>query len=46
MLKLTHGASGRLLLQRPGPTNVPDRVMRAMANATIDHRGPEFQVIG
>lgn len=46
MLKLTHGASGRHFLQIPGPTNVPDRVMRAMDNATIDHRGPEFQVIG
>jgi alanine-glyoxylate transaminase/serine-glyoxylate transaminase/serine-pyruvate transaminase len=46
MLKLTHKASGRHFLQIPGPTNVPDRVMRAMDNATIDHRGPEFQVIG
>ena len=46
MLKLTHRASGRHFLQIPGPTNVPDRVMRAMDNATIDHRGPEFQVIG
>jgi alanine-glyoxylate transaminase/serine-glyoxylate transaminase/serine-pyruvate transaminase len=46
MLKLIHKASGRHFLQIPGPTNVPDRVMRAMDNATIDHRGPEFQVIG
>ena len=46
MLKLTHGASGRHFLQIPGPTNVPDRVLRAMDNPTIDHRGPEFQVIG
>ena len=46
MLKLTHKAGGRHFLQIPGPTNVPDRVMRAMDNATIDHRGPEFQVIG
>jgi alanine-glyoxylate transaminase/serine-glyoxylate transaminase/serine-pyruvate transaminase len=34
--------SGRHFLQIPGPTNVPDRVLRAMDNATIDHRGPEF----
>lgn len=33
---------GRHFLQLPGPTNVPDRVLRAMARATIDHRGPEF----
>ena len=33
---------GRHFLQIPGPTNVPDRVLRAMAKATIDHRGPEF----
>ncbi|MDP1901493.1 MAG: aminotransferase class V-fold PLP-dependent enzyme [Rubrivivax sp.] len=46
MLKLTHKASGRHFLQIPGPTNVPDRVLRAMDNPTIDHRGPEFQVIG
>ncbi len=35
--------SGRHFLQIPGPTNVPDRVLRAMAKPTIDHRGPEFQ---
>ena len=34
--------SGRHFLQIPGPTNVPDRVLRAIDNATIDHRGPEF----
>lgn len=33
---------GRHFLQIPGPTNVPDRVMRAMNRPTIDHRGPEF----
>ncbi len=33
---------GRHFLQIPGPTNVPDRVLRAMAAPTIDHRGPEF----
>jgi alanine-glyoxylate transaminase / serine-glyoxylate transaminase / serine-pyruvate transaminase len=35
--------AGRHFLQIPGPTNVPDRVLRAIARATIDHRGPEFQ---
>ena len=39
-------ASGRHFLQIPGPTNVPDRVLRAMARPTIDHRGPEFGVLG
>ncbi len=46
MLTLTHKAGGRHFLQIPGPTNVPDRVLRAMDNPTIDHRGPEFQAIG
>ena len=36
------GKSGRHFLQIPGPTNVPDRVLRAMDRPTIDHRGPEF----
>ena len=35
-------SSGRQFVQIPGPTNVPDRVLRAMARPTIDHRGPEF----
>lgn len=34
--------AGRHFLQIPGPTNVPDRVLRAMDYPTIDHRGPEF----
>ena len=34
--------SGRHFLQIPGPTNVPDRVLRAIAQPTIDHRGPTF----
>jgi len=38
--------SGRHFLQIPGPTNVPDRVLRAIDRATIDHRGPEFQKLG
>jgi len=37
--------SGRHFLQIPGPTNVPDRVLRAMAAPTIDHRGPEFATL-
>ncbi len=39
-------ATGRHFLQIPGPTNVPDRVLRAIDRATIDHRGPEFAVLG
>lgn len=35
-------ATGRHFLQIPGPTNVPDKVLRAMAQPTIDHRGPAF----
>lgn len=34
--------TGRHFLQIPGPTNVPERILRAMARPTIDHRGPEF----
>lgn len=34
--------SGRHFLQIPGPTNVPERISRAISRATIDHRGPEF----
>ena len=37
--------TGRHFLQIPGPTNVPDRVIRAMAQAVIDHRGPEFATL-
>ena len=37
--------SGRHFLQIPGPTNVPDRILRAIDNPTIDHRGPEFAVL-
>jgi alanine-glyoxylate transaminase/serine-glyoxylate transaminase/serine-pyruvate transaminase len=40
------GHSGRHFLQIPGPTNVPDRVLRAIAMPTIDHRGPEFAELG
>ena len=38
--------SGRHFLQIPGPTNVPDRILRAMARPTIDHRGPAFAALG
>ena len=34
--------SGRHFLQIPGPTNVPERILRAIDKATIDHRGPAF----
>jgi len=37
---------GRHFLQIPGPTNTPDRILRAMAAPTIDHRGPEFAELG
>jgi len=37
--------SGRHFLQIPGPTNVPERVLRAIDSATVDHRGPEFQAM-
>jgi alanine-glyoxylate transaminase / serine-glyoxylate transaminase / serine-pyruvate transaminase len=42
MFQLDSHPSGRHFLQIPGPTNVPDRVLRAMDHPTIDHRGPEF----
>ena len=38
--------SGRHFLQIPGPSNVPDRILRAMDFPTIDHRGPEFSELG
>ena len=40
------GHTGRHFLQIPGPTNVPDRVLHAIAFPTIDHRGPEFGELG
>jgi alanine-glyoxylate transaminase/serine-glyoxylate transaminase/serine-pyruvate transaminase len=39
-------APGRHFLQIPGPTNVPDRVLRAIDRPTIDHRSPEFGRLG
>ena len=38
--------SGRHFLQIPGPTNVPDRVLQAIAMPVIDHRGPDFAELG
>ncbi len=38
--------AGRHFLQIPGPSNVPDRVLRAMDNPTMDHRGPDFGKLG
>ena len=38
--------TGRHFLQIPGPTNVPDRVLRAMDMPTLDHRGAEFAELG
>jgi alanine-glyoxylate transaminase / serine-glyoxylate transaminase / serine-pyruvate transaminase len=37
--------SGRHFLQIPGPTNVPDAVLRAIDAPTIDHRGPDFSAL-
>jgi alanine-glyoxylate transaminase/serine-glyoxylate transaminase/serine-pyruvate transaminase len=45
MVRLNAHPSGRHFLQIPGPTNVPDRILRAMDHPTIDHRGPEFQAL-
>jgi alanine-glyoxylate transaminase/serine-glyoxylate transaminase/serine-pyruvate transaminase len=45
-MKNTAARSGRHFLQIPGPTNVPDRVLQAIAMPTIDHRGPEFAALG
>jgi alanine-glyoxylate transaminase/serine-glyoxylate transaminase/serine-pyruvate transaminase len=46
MVTLDRHPSGRHFLQIPGPTNVPDRVLRAIDRPTIDHRGPEFGDLG
>src|SRR5918993_3447424 len=44
-MRLNSHPSGRHFLQIPGPTNVPDRILRAMDHPTIDHRGPEFNAL-
>ena len=46
MIPLDQHPSGRHFLQIPGPSPVPDRVLRAMSLPTIDHRGPEFGQLG
>ena len=46
MIKLDNHPSGRHFLQIPGPSPVPDRILRAISLPTIDHRGPEFGVLG
>ena len=46
MFKYSNAKAGRHFLQIPGPTNVPDRILRAIDHPTIDHRGPEFGVLG
>ena len=46
MLDLDFHPTGRHFLQIPGPSPVPDRILRAMSLPTIDHRGPEFGVLG
>lgn len=46
MLKLDFHPSGRHFLQIPGPSPVPDRILRAISLPTIDHRGPEFGALG
>ena len=42
MITLDQHPSGRHFLQIPGPSPVPDRILRAISLPTIDHRGPEF----
>ena len=46
MLQLDSHPRGRHFLQIPGPSPVPDRLLRALSLPTIDHRGPEFGVLG
>jgi alanine-glyoxylate transaminase/serine-glyoxylate transaminase/serine-pyruvate transaminase len=46
MIPLDQHPSGRHFLQIPGPSPVPDRILRAMSLPTIDHRGPEFARLG
>lgn len=46
MIQLDFHPAGRHFLQIPGPSPVPDRILRAMSYPTIDHRGPEFGALG
>jgi alanine-glyoxylate transaminase/serine-glyoxylate transaminase/serine-pyruvate transaminase len=43
---MSNYVAGRHFLQTPGPTNVPERVLRAMDRAPINHRGPEWGALG
>ena len=45
-MQLNKHPTGRHFLQIPGPSPVPDRILRAISLPTIDHRGPEFGVLG
>lgn len=46
MLTTNFHPTGRHFLQIPGPSPVPDRILRAISSPTIDHRGPEFGALG
>src|SRR5437763_2209652 len=46
MIELDQHPSGRHFLPIPGPSPVPDRILRAISLPTIDHRGPEFGALG
>ena len=46
MIRLNFHPAGRHFLQIPGPSPVPDRILRAISQPTIDHRGPEFGALG
>ena len=46
MQTLDFHPTGRHFLQIPGPSPVPERVLKAMSSPTIDHRGPEFGALG
>ena len=46
MPNLNFHPAGRHFLEIPGPSPVPDRLLRAMSYPTIDHRGPEFGALG
>jgi alanine-glyoxylate transaminase / serine-glyoxylate transaminase / serine-pyruvate transaminase len=46
MVTLDYHPTGRHFLAIPGPSPVPDRILRAMSMPTIDHRGPEFAELG
>src|SRR5690348_3532187 len=46
MLELDSHPRGRHFLQIPGPSPVPERILHALSQPTIDHRGPEFGALG